>query len=279
MGEGECIAGGDVSMGQNYFGRTSRLNLISEYKNGRTELKEASFTAPFKVMQPFYPQGDSGRMQVMALSASAGLMEGDRQEIRIEAGKNSKMELFPQSYEKIHKMPEGYASRRTEIHVEKGASFQYNPVPAIPFAGSAFQSTTTAYLEDETSRFILGEIVSCGRYSHGERFRYRYYQSRIRVYCRRRLIYMDNTYFEPSDMDMEEIGMLEGFSHMGNLLLFHTDISYSDRKKIQSDLLEKEGIEGGASVTAGGDVVIRMLGNSSQALEEAVEAFVSERRG
>jgi len=258
-------------MHTNYFGKTSRLNIASKNEDGITVLKEASFTAPFKVMQPFYPQGERGIMQVMALSASAGIMEGDRQEISIEAGENSKLEFLSQSYEKIHKMQEGCAARNTDIHIKKGAFFFYNPLPTIPFAGSAFQSSTTIHLEDETSGLLLGEVISCGRSAGGERFRYRYYQSMLRIYCRQKLIYLDNTYFEPSKMHIEEIGMMEGYSHLASIIMVNQQMPENYLQTIREQILDTDQMEGGISRTENGDIVIKVLGNSAQILETIIQ--------
>ena len=258
-------------MQTNNFGKISKLNIVSAFKDGKTILEETSFTAPFKVMQPFYPQGENGRMQVMALSASAGIMEGDRQEINIEIKKNSNMEFLSQSYEKIHKMQEGYAERKTEIRVEKDACFLYNPLPVIPFKDSAFQSNTSIYLEDESSRFIMGEIISCGRYARGERFDYQYYQSLLRIYCRHKLIYLDNTLFEPSKMCMKEMGMMEGYSHLANIIIVNKQLPEGYFTAVREQMFNTGEIEGGITKTASGDTIIRMLGNSAQLLESKIQ--------
>lgn len=67
---------------ENQFGRTSLCTLRAGKKEGKTVLEQVSFTAPFKIMSPFYEAGDF--MHVMLLSASAGIMEGDTQEFDIE---------------------------------------------------------------------------------------------------------------------------------------------------------------------------------------------------
>ena len=56
-------------------------------------------------------------MQVMQISVSAGIMEGDKQEISIKALENSKSEIISQAYEKIHKMENGFAQRNIEIEI------------------------------------------------------------------------------------------------------------------------------------------------------------------
>ena len=65
-------------MNKNQFGKVSKLFIRAVTRNGTTMLEDLSFTAPYKVMNPF--QQEDGRIQVMLLAASAGIMEGDRQE-------------------------------------------------------------------------------------------------------------------------------------------------------------------------------------------------------
>lgn len=86
----------------NKFVKTSELNIICGEKNGATYIKDSFFIAPFKIMKPFL-YGTKG-IKIMILSASAGIMEGDRQNINIEAEENTVVEICFQSYEKIHRM-------------------------------------------------------------------------------------------------------------------------------------------------------------------------------
>ena len=65
----------------NQFGKLSKLHLTTAYREGKTIVEDASFTAPFKIMHPFYEKKDF--MTVMLLMASAGVMAGDRQEIDV----------------------------------------------------------------------------------------------------------------------------------------------------------------------------------------------------
>ena len=71
-------------MEKNQFGKVSRLILQAERRGEKTVLTDVQFTAPYKIMKPF-PRPKGG-ICVMQLAASAGIMEGDRQEIRLLAG-------------------------------------------------------------------------------------------------------------------------------------------------------------------------------------------------
>ena len=77
----------------------------------------------------------------------------------------------------------------------------------------------TICLGDETSRLFFLEIISCGRNAHDERFQYRRLSSKVLLYRGDKLIYRDNTRYEPDKMPMEGIGMYEGYTHMVNLFL------------------------------------------------------------
>lgn len=71
----------------------------------------------------------------MPLCASAGIMAGDSQEFSYHV-KEGRPEILSQSFEKIHKMDEGSASRTIEVQVDKNAALYYYPQPVIPFAQS-----------------------------------------------------------------------------------------------------------------------------------------------
>ena len=173
----------------NRYGKTSKLDLTMERRDDKTILSDVFFTAPFKIIKPFY---DKDYMQVMQISASAGIMEGDKQEISIKALENSKSEIISQAYEKIHKMENGFAQRNIEIEIGANSELIYNPLPVIPFKNSAFKNSLSVNLKDSSSKFILNEILTCGRVYSGEKFEYKFYNSRVCVRENGRLVFMDN---------------------------------------------------------------------------------------
>ena len=79
-------------MSKNQFGKVSTLSLDVDFKEEKTYLRDVSFTAPYKIMQPF-PM-EKGGIQVMLLSASAGIMEGDCQDFSFHIRSGARMEFF-----------------------------------------------------------------------------------------------------------------------------------------------------------------------------------------
>ena len=285
----------------NKFGKVSRINACAALKDGKTILEDLSFTAPYKIMTPF--EKENGGIQIMPLCASAGIMAGDSQEFSYHVKEGADLEILSQSFEKIHKMDEGSASRTIEVQVDKNAALYYYPQPVIPFAQSAFDSKMTIHLEDETSKLFLLEIISCGRNAHEERFQYRRFSSKVLLYRGEKLIYRDNTRYEPDKMPMEGIGLYEGYTHMANLFLSklcnrdnvdggkETNIDGMDIKKqmnssgtgrtsdrtaelqekIWQILDEDSEIDGGVTRLTTGDLALRIFGHRAQKLQQIAE--------
>lgn len=215
----------------------------------------------------------------MPLCASAGIMAGDVQRFDYVVGPGADLEILSQSFEKIHKMDEGSARRQIHVNVASGGTLYYNPQPVIPFAGSAFDSTMEIHLEDATSKLFLLDILSCGRAVSGERFAYRRFSSKVKIYRGGKLIYRDNTRYEPEKMPMEGIGMFEGYSHMANIFLtgcvdggaFDEVKTGELQEKIWDILEETSDCDGGVTRLASGDLAVRVLGNRAQKLQEVAE--------
>ena len=244
-------------MTENKFGKISRLSIRTGSRDGKTILEDLSFTAPYKVMTPF-PKEDGG-ISIMPLCASAGIMEGDVQEFTFQISEGSNLEFLSQSFDKVHKMKEGLARRSVTAEVKKNAVFCYYPQPVIPYAQSAFES----------SRFFLMEIISCGRKASGERFRYRKYASKVSVWRSGSLIYRDNTRYEPEKMDMEGIGMYEGYTHMANIFL--TGGSEELQQNIWEILEQEPECDGGVTKLVQNDLAVRIFGQRAQKLQEVAE--------
>lgn len=259
---------------ENKFGKTSRILIRAVRRDGKTVLADVSFTAPYKIMAPF--EKTNGGIQVMPLCASAGIMRGDCQEFEYEIGKGADVEILSQSFEKIHKMDGGSASRKIHIQEAPDSVLYYYPQPVIPFAGSAFDSNMEIRLSDESSRLFLLEIISCGRNAYEERFAYRRFSSKVKIYRGERLIYRDNTRYEPDKMPMEGMGMYEGYSHMANIFLSVQREKEDLQERIWEILEEEPECEGGVTRLAQGDLAVRIFGRRAQKLQELAEKIKEE---
>jgi urease accessory protein len=252
-------------LNENRYGARSELRLTARPVGGRTVLADVRFTAPYKVLHPFYDENDN--MSVMLVSVSAGLLAGDRQSVAITVQEGARLAVTSQAFEKIHKMEEGaFAARDTRITVERDAALSYMPLPVIPFRDSAFRSQTEVRLAGASSRFFQSEIISCGRASRGERFAYREYRSLTRIYEGETLIYADNAVYRPGGASMEGFCLFEGYTHLGTCLMINQDISEERAEALRAAVYALPDGVGGITKTGYGGYCIRALANGSEPL-------------
>jgi urease accessory protein len=257
------------------FAQQSKLYLRVEEKNNRTCLVDNFSTPPLKVMRPFY-RSDQG-MELMIMSASAGILAGDDQLIDIGIGANTNVEISSQSFEKIFTMkPDELAVRNTTIQVGPNASLIYNPLTTIPFRGSSYRAKTSIQLENETSRFIMMDIINSGRVDSGESFQFRKFQSVTEIISQGEYLYLDNCHFEPEQSQMADFGMFEGFTHLLTVLIFHHQLAEEKKAEIRKIIDSHPSVQGGISTTWSGNYVVRVLGGNSQELEKIAKKVTEQ---
>ena len=105
------------------------------------------------------------------------------------------------------------------------------------------------------------EILTCGRYARGERFAYRSFRNYVEIRRGGRLIYRDNTWYEPELFSMEETGMMEGFTHQANLFVTKPEDGEAfceEVRKLLED--ERKNCQGGITRLTEGDYAVRLFG-------------------
>lgn len=254
---------------ENRFPKISELRLVCEYRDDKTIISEKFFTPPFKIMHPIYENGDI--MQVLLLMCSPGLMEGDIQKFDFTVKEGSKVEYFTQSYEKIHRMNDGFGTRTVNINMEKNTYFYYHPLPVQPFRDSAVENDTVINLADDSSQCIYEEILSCGRVAFGEMFDYRFFNNLVSVYKAGKLIYRDNVQFRPDEFDMAGLGMYEGYTHLANQIYFNIEKSDEWIAEANRLIKEAEDMDGCCTRLATGDVAVRFFGKSGDPMEKLLK--------
>ncbi|MEN9391440.1 MAG: hypothetical protein RL017_738 [Pseudomonadota bacterium] len=205
-------------MSEYRIGYKGQLQISTKACNLLTYPDEVFYTPPFKLTNFFRVAG--GGIEYIIMNASAGLMAGDDLTMDIKIQSGSKLSLSSQSYEKVHKMENGFARRISNIVIAKDGYFCYNQLPVIPYCDSALINQTNIHLENLRSKLILSEIIISGRIARNEIFKYNYYHNLINVFCDSKLSYRDNCYLSPAHMDLCNFGFYENYSHMGMMLIY-----------------------------------------------------------
>ncbi len=204
----------------------SSLRIKTCFRNGITEIEDAFYTSPYKVMHPFH---DGKHSDIMMMAASAGLFGGDHFSLNLDFGAKSDATFLSQSYEKVFNTDGKIASKNITISVGEEAKVCYMPYPAIPFAGSRYQSEARVQI-DPSAIFIYADIFTCGRTGMGEFFSMDKFQSKSRFYVGDKLVFADHTLIDPRKFDYAKIGFWQNYTHNGMMFV------YCPKEEILDDL-------------------------------------------
>lgn len=264
----------------NRYGRQSRLELAARRGGaGETVLAHVYATQPFRVMKPFTAADAPQVAQVIVMSSSAGLMEGDEQVERVEVGPGAAIAVRAQAFDKVHRMDgPGEATRDVALRVAAGGRALFLQQPIIPFARSRFRGSASIELADGTAAVAYGEVIACGRVARGERFAFTRFSNRVLLTVDGTPLFGDNLVLDPAEGDLAGLGMFEGRTHAASLVMAAPWLSEEGFEAARSWLAEEiedrgQGIGGitrlGAAAGATGWAV-RLLGDRADQLQGAL---------
>lgn len=239
----------------------SKIKISTAVEDGRTRLKDSFYNAPYKVVHYGTSQA-AEHLELIVMSASPGILDGDRLQIDIAVQEGSRFKLFTQSFNKLHPMKSG-ASQEMTLDLAKDAIFQYIPHPVIPFERSVFENRNTLHVH-AGSTLIWGDIISSGRVHSGESFSFTSYRNNTRVFFDGKPEIFDNQLIIPSQQPVQSLLFYEGYTHQATLL--YVSKKASDLKLELDEILtgRYSEIEFGFSQCSDHGVVIRALGNDGE---------------
>lgn len=124
----------------------SRIFVQTARQNGRTQVEDMYFTAPYKIMRPLY----NGRhTDLILMAASAGLLAGDSIDAQYTFGDDSDVSIRAQGFEKVFNTGNGQACRKIAVEAGENARVCFLPQPVIPFAGSDYRGSMTVDLQKQ----------------------------------------------------------------------------------------------------------------------------------
>jgi urease accessory protein len=261
----------EVWPGGNYR-RTSALQMISNLHiqttavGKSTILKNVYLTTPFKIAK-ITEENQSGVLDLMLMSSSPGILDGDDYRMKIEVGRGSNLRLQTQSYQRLFNM-KGKASCTLDVHLAEGSSFCYLPHPTVPHRNSNFTALNKIFVTEDC-KLLFGEILTCGRKLNDEVFLFTKYQCTSEIYLDKKLVIKENILLEPGLGNLTTMGQFEGFTHMGSLIYLCEKADIKSLAGEISDLLSLEmDCTFGISEAPVKGLIVRMLAQSAEQLFE-----------
>ncbi|MGG9970713.1 urease accessory protein UreD [Ferruginibacter sp. SUN002] len=249
------------------------LDIQAVSRNGISHLGRCYFSPPFKVMN-ITEDKTQAQLHLMLMSSSPGILDGDEYNLKISVEENASLQLFTQSYQRLFNMKQG-AIQKTDIHLADNAAFCFLPHPAVPQKQSNFTSINKIYLSNNNS-LIFGEILTCGRKLNGEIFRFSKYHSLTEIYLNNKLVVKENLLIEPSTININAIGQLEGHTHQGSLIVINNDLDLNAMNDfITHHLSQQKDIEFGVSALSIKGLIVRIMGQKAEQLHDCLKYIAS----
>ena len=245
----------------------SQLYLETQSEQNGTYIKDVYFTSPYKIMSPFK---EGQHIDIMLMSASAGMLDGDCFQGKLVFGENSDVTYLSQSYEKVFRTKGSQTIKNVDIQVDSEAKVKYLPYPVIPFGGSDFLSETRVHLKEDAV-FVYGDIFTCGRTGMGEYFQMKRYESKTKIYVEDKLVFADHTLIFPEKFHYNKLGMWNSYTHNGMLYL-HMKSRKEEQELIETirEQFSKEtGLFGVSACDSG--IVVRVLAMSGEQIYDVFQ--------
>jgi len=244
--------------------QTGYLRLSAARKKEKTIFTETYSEGAFKITRPVYLTS-SGEAYGYVMNPGGGYIDGDFYKISIALEKDAEGLLTTQSSTKVYKTRTKPAIQEMDIHLKKGSLLEYLPDPVIAYQHACFKQNLIVHMEQGAS-LVCCDIFTPGWAPDGTLFRYDLIQTKMEVYLEQQLVLFDHIKLEP-DEDMTGLGYMEGYTHFGTMIIIDEEVNKAFLEELY-DLLEPlTGIRIGFSMLVVPGFSLRILANSSQAIE------------
>ncbi|WP_423183077.1 urease accessory protein UreD [Arthrobacter sp. NyZ413] len=141
-------------------------------------------------------------------------------DVEVEAG--ASMLLTTQSATKIYKTPGSFAEQRMTVRLGEHAQLELTPDQLIAYRDASYRQDTRITVHP-TSSLVISDVITPGWSPDGADFKYQELRLRneIRVESGsdEALLALDNVLVRPPLGNVSGLGFMEGFSHMGSLIV------------------------------------------------------------
>ncbi|MDI3210912.1 urease accessory protein UreD [Arthrobacter sp. AL12] len=230
-----------------------------------------------RILRPHYLD-DSGQVCYVVVNPGGAYLGADLYVIDVEVADGARLLLTTQAATKIYRTPDSFAEQRMRLRLGEGSQLELAPDQLIAYRGASYRQNTHITLHP-TSSLAISEVITPGWSPDGASFRYDELRLRteIRVESggRSGLLALDNLLIRPPTHDVTGMGFMEGFSHMGSLIVVDRRVNQAlaDELHVLTGGLEAyTGVSLTATVDGISGLVLRSLSNSTEELNRLLGA-------
>lgn len=207
---------------------------VEAAESGRSFARRQYHEGALRIIRPHYLDAN-GQVTYTVINPGGAYFGADRYLLEFETEKNSELLVTTQSATKVYKTPQGPAFQQMNITVGENSVFEYVPDQLIVYREGSYRQVTSVQMHP-TSTLLLSEIITPGWSPEKTDFSYDELNTRTEVKVEgedglKRLVVDQLRLMPHADQKISGLGMMEGFTHTGQLLL-------ADRR-LDDELFEK----------------------------------------
>jgi urease accessory protein len=259
-------------------GKSGRLRLGFEHRDGRTILAELESRAPCLAQRALHCDDALPDMAWLFMITTSGcVLQGDRLALDVSLGPGARAHVTTQSATKIHSMDANYAQQTQSFTLDEDAYLEYLPDPLIPHRQARFASDTRITVHPSAS-MLCSEIVQPGRRHHHPDECFGATLLSLATVAARpggEPLFSEKLVIEPLRHPMRQTGVMDGFEVFGNVILCTpADKAEQIHARIGAAVDLKEGVAYGACrLPNDAGLIFKVLGRDTAQVRAKVREF------
>ncbi|WP_307613527.1 urease accessory protein UreD [Pseudarthrobacter sp. W1I19] len=230
-----------------------------------------------RVLRPHYLD-DSGQVCYVVVNPGGAYLGADLFLLDVEVQARAELVLTTQSATKVYRTPGSFAEQRMAVRLGEGARLELVPDQLIAYREASYRQRTHITVRPSSS-LVMAEVVTPGWSPDGAAFRYEEVRLRNEIHVETdggtQLLALDNLLIRPPSGDVTGLGFMEGYSHLGSLVVIDPRVDQALADDLHSVTSENDALTGisltrSAAGTTG--LVLRSLSNSTGELNSLLGA-------
>jgi len=254
-----------------------RLELGVTLRGGRSIASHQFHEGALRVMRPHYLD-DSGQVCYVVVNPGGAYLGADLFLLDVEVEDSASLLLTTQSATKVYRTPGSFAEQRMAVRLGEGARLELMPDQLIAYREASYRQRTSVTLQPSSS-LVMAEVVTPGWSPDGAAFRYEEVrlrnEIRVETEAGTELLALDNLLIRPPLADVTGLGFMEGFSHLGSLVVVDPRVDQGLADELHLLTAEHQALTGlSLTLTVGGTtgLVLRSLSNSTDDLNRLLRS-------
>ncbi|HEU4667898.1 MAG TPA: urease accessory protein UreD [Arthrobacter sp.] len=239
-----------------------------DLRGGRSIASHQFHEGALRVLRPHYLD-DSGQVCYVVVNPGGAYLGADLFLIDVEVGDGADLLLTTQSATKVYRTPGSFAEQRMTVRLGEGSRLELVPDQLIAYREASYRQRTRVTVRPSSS-LVMAEVVTPGWSPDGAAFRYEEVRLRNEIHVEAEggteVLALDNLLIRPPSGDVTGLGFMEGFSHLGSLVVVDPRVDQALADELHGTTADADALTGiSLTRTVGGTtgLVLRGLSNST----------------